>query len=70
MDFRAESARRRAVGVRDHQFQRQHDDLHVARTAYRQLFTGTAADRTAFAASYPYRIDPVYDDKPFFFEGL
>ncbi len=50
------------------QFQRQHDDLHVARTAYRQLFTGTAADRTAFAASYPYRIDPVYDDKPFFFE--
>lgn len=52
----------------DHQFQRNQQELRMARTAYQQLFTGTAADRAAFAASYPYRIDPVFDDKPFFFE--
>ena len=49
-------------------FQRQHDNLHVARTAYRQLFTGTAAGSHGLRQpSYPYRIDPVYDNKPFFF---
>jgi hypothetical protein len=41
----------------------------LARTAYRQLLTSPAGPaRQEFFQSYPFRIDPVYDDRPFFFE--
>jgi hypothetical protein len=58
----------RQQDVENRLFERHHADLQIARNAYQRLLTGTAADRAVFAASYPYRIDPVYDDKPFFFE--
>jgi hypothetical protein len=43
--------------------------LAPAREAYAALVAAPGpAGRKAFADAYPYRIDPVYDDRPFFFE--
>ena len=39
-----------------------------ARSLYNRLLTSSAADREQFIRSYQFRIDPVYDDRPFFFE--
>jgi hypothetical protein len=50
-------------------FDRQHDRLQDARAAYASLITAkTAAEQGTFVRNYPYRIDPVYDNRPFFFE--
>jgi spermidine synthase len=51
------------------QFKQDHDKLSIARKAYEALITAPdLAAREAFERAYPYKIDPVYDDKPFFFE--
>lgn len=43
--------------------------LAPARLAYGTLLgLRTEDERRAFVAAYPYRIDPVHDDRPFFFE--
>jgi spermidine synthase len=39
-----------------------------ARDVYNRLFTSAPAERAAFIRAYQYRIDPVFDDRPFFFE--
>jgi spermidine synthase len=39
-----------------------------ARTVYNRLLTSPPADRARFIQSYQYRIEPVFDDRPFFFE--
>jgi hypothetical protein len=39
-----------------------------ARGVYNRLLTAAPADREAFIKSYQFRIDPVHDDRPFFFE--
>ncbi len=50
-------------------FNRQRDRLQNARAAYASLITAkTATERETFVRNYPYRIDPVYDNRPFFFE--
>ena len=42
--------------------------INFARRVYDRLLTSTPAVRSALVTSYPFRIDPVYDDRPFFFE--
>lgn len=42
--------------------------MDFAWTLYNRLLTSTPAMRSAFTSSYPFRIDAVYDDRPFFFE--
>jgi hypothetical protein len=42
--------------------------LNFARTVYDRLLNSSAADRAGFIKSYQFRIDPVYDDRPFFFQ--
>ena len=42
--------------------------LGFARTAYNRLLNSTAPQRAAFIDSYQFRVDPVFDDKPFFFQ--
>lgn len=39
-----------------------------SRDAYNRLLTSAPSQRAAFIRSYQFRIDPVYDDRPFFFE--
>jgi spermidine synthase len=39
-----------------------------ARAVYNRLLTSTPAERASFIRSYQFRIDPTYDDRPFFFE--
>jgi SAM-dependent methyltransferase len=39
-----------------------------SRTVYNRLLTSEPADREQFVRSYQFRINPVYDDRPFFFE--
>src|ERR1700728_4563288 len=39
-----------------------------ARGVYNRLLTSTPTERAAFINSYQFRIDPVFDDRPFFFE--
>jgi hypothetical protein len=41
--------------------------LDFARTVYNRLVASAPADRAAFIRRYQFRIDPVYDDRPFFF---
>jgi spermidine synthase len=49
--------------------ERQHARLQIARVAFASLITAkTATERATFVRNYPYRIDPVYDNRPFFFE--
>jgi hypothetical protein len=51
------------------QFAKRHDELLIARRAYTTLITATSeAQRNAFERAYPYKISPVYDNRPFFFE--
>jgi hypothetical protein len=47
-------------GARDH-------GLDFAHTVYNRLLASAAADRASFIRSYQFRIDPVFDDRPFFF---
>ncbi|MGB6689812.1 MAG: hypothetical protein WBE76_18405 [Terracidiphilus sp.] len=42
--------------------------LSFARGVYNQLLTSSPAQRAEFVKSYQFRIDPVFDDRPFFFE--
>jgi hypothetical protein len=42
--------------------------LNFARDTYNHLLVSSAAERLSFIRSYEFRIDPVYDDRPFFFE--
>jgi len=39
-----------------------------ARSVYNRLLTSAPSERAAFINSYQFRIDPVFDDRPFFFE--
>jgi spermidine synthase len=39
-----------------------------ARSVYNRLLTSAPSERAAFIKSYQFRIDPVFDDRPFFFE--
>jgi hypothetical protein len=39
-----------------------------ARSVYNRVLTSSAADREAFIKAYQFRIEPVHDDRPFFFE--
>jgi hypothetical protein len=42
--------------------------LNFARGVYNQLLTSAPAEQAQFIKSYQFRIEPVYDDRPFFFE--
>ena len=51
------------------QFKKHEKDLATARSAYAALAGAKGAEgRATFAEFYPFKIDPVYDDRPFFFE--
>jgi MFS family permease len=51
------------------QFKRDAENLSLARSAYASLVSAPGeAGRAAFARAYPFKIDPVYDHRPFFFE--
>jgi len=51
------------------QFERHAKELSLARSTYAELASAPSeAGRSAFAGSYPFKIDLVFDDKPFFFE--
>jgi len=39
-----------------------------ARSVYNRVLTAPPQEQAAFVRSYQFRIDPVYDDRPFFFE--
>ena len=41
---------------------------HFARTSFNQLITSSEKERQHFIKDYLFRIDPVHDDRPFFFE--
>jgi hypothetical protein len=52
-------------------FSRHDQTFGAARKAYAGLFTAASTSPAAvreFEQRYPYRIDPTYDDRPFFFE--
>jgi hypothetical protein len=50
-------------------FQRDAKGLSLARQAYRNLIAAKpGAERSSFEQQYPYKISPVFDDRPFFFE--
>ena len=42
--------------------------MNVAQRVFNHLLTANSAERSAFIRTYPYRIDAVYDDRPFFFQ--
>src|SRR5581483_3723735 len=42
--------------------------MNLAQSVFNRLLTANSAERSAFVKSYPYRVDAVYDDQPFFFE--
>ena len=42
--------------------------MNLATSVYNRLLTSSPAERSAFIRAYPFRIDPVYDDRPFFFQ--
>jgi spermidine synthase len=42
--------------------------LNFARGLYNRLLTSPAPERAEFIKAYQFRIEPVYDDRPFFFE--
>jgi spermidine synthase len=42
--------------------------MSFARDVYNRLLASTPAERAEFIKSYQYRINPVHDDRPFFFE--
>ena len=58
----------------DIQAQREHKEaerdpsMNVAQSVFNHLLTADSAKRSAFVNTYPYRVDPVYDDRPFFFQ--
>jgi len=56
-----QAARERTEAERD-------PSINFARSVYNRLLTSAPAVRSAFVSSYPFRIDPVYDDRPFFFQ--
>ena len=56
-----QAARERAEAERD-------PSTNFARSVYNRLLASTPSARSAFIASYPYRVDAVYDDRPFFFQ--
>ena len=39
-----------------------------ARSVYNRMLTAQPGERAAFVEDYQFRIDPVHDDRPFFFE--
>jgi spermidine synthase len=56
-----QAARERTEAERD-------PSINFARSVYNRLLNSTPEVRSAFVSAYPFRIDPVYDDRPFFFE--
>ncbi len=51
-----------------HQFQIAFDPERPAGDAFGRLLTGTPAARADFIRNHPYRVEPVTDEKPFFFD--
>lgn len=45
-----------------------HKENNFARNAYQKLIASSETERVQFMQDYLFRIDPVYDDRPFFFE--
>ncbi|MBV9083490.1 MAG: hypothetical protein JOZ62_12490, partial [Acidobacteriaceae bacterium] len=54
------------------QFERKEDERDLsarfARRVFNRVLTSSPAERADFVRSYQFRIDPVFDDRPFFFE--
>jgi hypothetical protein len=56
-----QAARERSEARRD-------PSINFARSVYNRLLTSAPGARSAFIDAYPFRIDAVYDDRPFFFQ--